>query len=606
VTVQQVRVDLAFLAGQMSKNMPKWRRSINRYLNNGRRVEDLSNQYGNPAGYYNLDEGEDTGITPYLNVIRACIDTHVSKVSETKVRPFFNPTAGTFKTLKTCRNAQSYFDQLYERQDVHRKAIQCARFADIFERGCLWVDWEEKVIRSVAPWEYLFDPAEWNFGKLTRCAISQKMFPLAYLKDRIKKSKEEGVEDLAQRLEDNPFLKGERTIYYDLAGRKQLTFAAGKLIDEVPIEFDCPPVAVLYLEQPLKGNTSTSIADNTYTIQLQVESLCRKIHLAYELSPANVAWVMMGSEVKASLLTNEIGAVYPYKPVPGVSSPPVIVATPPALDPQYLPMLQFWIAQSMEMSGISQLSAQAKKPSGLNSGVALQTVEDVESERHNPWLQSFIRFFMDVANICIEVFPAGEDVLPKRRGRAAITWADIKRERDSFSIQFSASSSLSKDPKTKMEQIEKLIAMKVLNPSLVATLLEFPDLEGAYSITSASYDYCQRIIERAVEDNEFEFFETVNLEQLFGETVSTLLRLDASDEKIETLNRLKKLLETVKGKQDSMSAAMAPPAPPESPVQPPTVQGPTNQLPLEAPPESALSMTSPALPAASQPGVPAA
>ncbi|HXK36993.1 MAG TPA: hypothetical protein VJ553_05430 [Candidatus Paceibacterota bacterium] len=603
MTVDIVRKDLAFLQSEMSKNMPKWRRSINRYLNNGRRVEDLRNQYGNPAGFYNLDEGEDVGITPYLNVIRACVDTHVSKVSETKVRPFFNPTAGTFKTLKTCRNAQSYFDQLYERQDVHRKAIQAARFADIFERGCIWIDWEEKVIRTVAPWEYLFDPAEWNFGKLTRCAIVQKGFPLAYLKGQIKKSKEEGAAELVQQLEENPFLKGERTIYYDLAGKKQYTFAAGKFIAATDIEFDCPPVAVLYLEQPLKGNTSTSIADNVYTIQLQVESLCRKIHLAYELSPANVAWVMMGSEVKASLLTNEIGAVYPYKPVPGVSSPPVIVATPPALDAQYLPMLQFWIAQSMEMSGISQLSAQAKKPSGLNSGVALQTVEDVESERHNPWLQSFIRFFMDVANICIEVFPAGEDVLPKRRGRAAITWADIKRERDSFSIQFSASSSLSKDPKTKMEQIEKLIAMKVINPALAATLLEFPDLESAYSITSASYDYCQRIIERAVEDNDFEFFEAVNLEQLFGETASTLLRLDASDEKQETLDRLVKLLGIVKGKQDSMAAKMAPAASPESPIQPPTVQGPTNQLPLEAAPAPEQAMNAPAAPVAPQPGV---
>lgn len=603
MTVELIRKDLAFLQGEMSKSLAKWRRSINRYLNNGRRVEDLANQYGNPAGYYNLSEGEDVGISPYLNVIRACIDTHVSKISETKVRPFFNPTAGTFKTLKTCRNAQSYFDQLYERQDVHRKAIQCARFADIFERGCLWVDWETKTIRTIAPWEYLFDPSEWNFGKLTRCAIVQKQFPLVYLVDRIKKSKEDGVAELAQRLEETPFLKGERTIYYDLLAKKQYTFAAGKHIDTVDIEFGCPPVAVLYLEQPLKGNTSTSIADNVYTIQLQVESLCRKISLAYELSPANVAWVMMGSEVKASLLTNEIGAVYPYKPVPGVSSPPVIIATPPAIDPQYLPMLEFWIRQSMEMSGISQLSAQAKKPSGLNSGVALQTVEDVESERHNPWLQSFIRFFMDVANICIEVFPAGEDILPKRSGRPSITWADIKRERDSFSIQFSASSSLSKDPKTKMEQIEKLIAMKVLNPSLAASLLEFPDLERAYSITAASYDYCQRIIERAVEDNEFEFYEAVNLEQLFSEATTTLLRLDSSDEKLETLKRLVKLIEIVKGKMDSIQQAMQPPA--EFPGNAPEAPGPTGPLPVEGAPAPGASASvvgpAPAIPAAGVP-----
>lgn len=588
MTLEQVRSDLARLAGWNTKNISKWRRSANHYLNNGRRTDDLRNQYGPPVGYQNAETGEDTGIVPSLNVIRATIDTHVSKISETKVRPFFNPTNGTFKTLKTVRNAQSFFDQLFERQDVHRKAIEAARFADIFERGPLWVDWETRAVYRLAPWEYLFDPAEWNYGgKLSRCAILQKQYPMARLRDRLAKGKESA--ELAAQLEADPFLTAERAIYYDLIGKKQYLFAGGKLVDEVPIEFDIPPVAILYLEQPLKGSSSVSLADNVYPIQMQVESLCKKIHLAHELSPANTIFVQQGSEVKASLLSNEIGQVYPFKPIAGVTAPPVIVSTPPAMDPGWLAMLQFWVAQAFEMPGISQLSAQMKKPSGINSGVALQTVEDVESDRHNPWLQSFIRLFMDLANIIIEVFPAGEEVLPARRGRASIRWSDIKRERDSFSIQFSASSSLSKDPKTKMEQVEKLIAMKVINPSLAANLLEFPDLESAYSITASSYDYCQRIIERAVEENDFDFYEAVNIEQLFGETVNTLLRLDANDEKKETLDRLVKLLEIVKGKMDSINVELAGPG--EFPGEPPQAPGPTGPLPLQgaqpAPPQPA-------------------
>jgi hypothetical protein len=615
LTVDQVRSDIAFLEGQMSKNLSKWRRSFNRYANNGRRVEDLRNQYGNALSYYNLDEGEDTGTTPNLNVARACVDTHVSKISEIKVRPYFNPTNGTFKTLKTCRNAQAFFDQLFEAQDIHRKAIECARFADIFERGVLWVDDEERICRKLPPWEFLFDGAEWNYGKLTRCAVEQKDFPLAYLKDKIKASKEEGARQLYDQIEAQPFLKGWRVVYYDLVGKKRYTFAARKFIEVVDITFDCVPAAILYLEQPLKGNQSVSMIDNTFTIQLQVDSLCQKIHLAYELSPANVTWVMQGTEVKASMLSNEIGAVYPFKPVPGVSSPPVIVATPPAIDPSYLPMLQFWISQAMEMNGISQLSAQAKKPSGLNSGVALQTVEDVESDRHNPWLQSFIRFFMDVANAIIEIFPEHENVLPKKRGRAAIKWSDIKRERESFSIQFSATSSLSKDPKTKMEQIEKLLAMKIINPALASHLLEFPDLESSFSITAASYDYCQRIIERAIEEDKYEYWEGVNMEQLFGEAVNTLLRLDANDEKPEVLARLVKLIENIKGKQDSMNKAVAdeasaqaamnaPAVAPE--MKPPLAPGPTGALPLQpGPPPEALPPSQPTAPQGATPAVPA-
>lgn len=569
----------------MSKNMVKWRRSFNRYANNGRRIEDLRNQYGMALGYYNFEEGEDTGTTPNLNVIRSVIDAHVSKITGVKVRPFLNPINGTFRTLKTCRAGMQFFDALFEEQDIYGKGIECERLADIFERGVLWLDDEELKFKRITPWEFLFDGSEYNFGHLTRCAIMQKGYPLVYLKDKLKAaSKKEGVSDLAAQLEENSFLKGERTIYYDLLGKERWTFAAGKLIEQKKIEFDVAPAAILYLEKPIKGNQSVSMADLVYTIQMQVDSLCNKIHLAYELSPANVTWVMQGSEVKASLLTNEIGAVYPYKPVPGISGPPVIVAAPPAIDPSYLPMLQFWIQQGMERTGISQLSAEAKNPLGNSpSGVALQTVEDVESDRHNPALQAYIRFFMDAANVFIQVAPENADVLPKKMGRARITWKDIKKERESYSIQFSASSSLSKDPAKKMEQIEKLIAMKLINPSLAAHLLEFPDLESAYSINAASYDYSQRVIERAIEDEVYEFYEVTNLDQLFGEAVNTLLRLDANDEKPEVLKRLVHLIEIVKGKMDAMTDRANAGAE-QSPVKPPQVQGPTGPIPLNGQP----------------------
>ena len=607
MTVDQVRKDLAFLGAETSKMMTKWRRSFNRYANNGRRVEDLNNQYGQALSYYNTDQGEDEGIVPNINVIRMCIDTHVSKISETKVRPFFNPTGGTFKTLKTCRNAQLFFDQLFEEQDIYRKAIEVARRTDIFERASLWLDDESLKFKVLNPWEYQFDPKEWGRGKLTRCAVVQKMYPLSYLKDKIKKAKgvpasdKSGSDELVKQLEENPFLAGDFTIYYSLDEKKKYTFAAGKLIEIVDIDFDTPPVAVLYLEQPIKGNQSVSMADNTFTIQTQVDSLCRKIHLAYELNPAQVHWVLQGTEVKASILSNEIGAVYPYKFVPGMTGPPVVTATPAPLDPAYITGLQFWIQEGMEMNGISQLSAQAKNPLGDNpSGVALQTVEDVESDRHNPWLQSFIHFFMETANIFIQVAPAKSDVLPKKLGRARITWSEIKSERESFSIQFSASSSLSKDPQKKMEQIEKLIAMRVINPSLASTLLEFPDLESAYSITAASYDYNQRIIERAIEEDKYEFFEGTDLQQLFAEGINTLMRLDSNDEKREVLDRLVHLIETVKAKMDAMDdmanaqqAEASQQQAAQNPVQPPQVQGPTGPIPVQGEPPASPPVSSP-------------
>jgi hypothetical protein len=410
------------------------------------------------------------------------------------------------------------------------------------------------------------------------------MYPVIYLKDKLKKSKSPDIADIVKQLDDNRSLKGKYEIYYDLTDKKRWNFIAGKLIETVSIDFDIAPAAVLYLEQPIKGNQSVSMADNTFTIQTQVDSLCHKIHLAYELNPAQIHWVVEGTGVKASLISNEIGAVYPYKYLPGMTTP-VVTSTPAPLDPSYTTGLQFWIAQSMEMNGISQLSAQSKNPLGNNpSGVALETVEDVESERHNPWLQSFIHFFMELANIFIQVAPAKAEVLPKKLGRARITWKEIKEERESFAIQFSASSSLSKDPQKKMEQIEKLIAMNVINPALAASLLEFPDLQSAYSITTASYDYAQRVIERAVEDEKYDFYEGCDLNQLFGETINTLLRLDANDEDEQVLQRLVHLAKIVKTKMDAMTDMQNANAPGQFPGKPPQVQGPTGPLPLQGGP----------------------
>jgi hypothetical protein len=581
LTENQIRSDMAFLSGQMSKSITKWRRAFNRYANNGRRTEDLREQYGNPLSYYNVDDGEDTGITPSLNLLKAVTDTHVSKITQVKVRPFFNPIVGNFKTRKVCRNAQIFFDEYFEEENVHEKAIQCARFADIFERGIIWINDVDHRIDRLPPWEFYFDASEFNYGdKLSRCFVFQIKYPLVRMKPFLDENKDkEEVSALLDMLKQNPFQKVNRVVYYDLENKQRILMANDKFVETTDIEYDCSPAAILFFEPPVKGSNSISLIDIDYPVQSQVDSLCRKIHLALELSPANSIWVPKGNDVKASMLTNDIGAVYTYQPIPTVSTP-VVISTPPAFDPQYERMLEFWIRQAFEMPGISQLSAQAKKPQGLDSGVALKTVEDVESDRHNPFLQAYIRLYMDVAHKVIEIFPENDDVLPKKSGRANITWKDIKKEKDTFSIQFSASSSLSKDPAVKMQQIEKLLAMKIIDQPMVSSLLELPDLEGAYGIMNASYDWAHRVIERAVEDGNFDFYEVGDLKMLFSETASTLLRLDANDEEKEVLDALVKLLGIVKGKIDALNILMNPPQP--FPGKPPVAQGPTGPLPIEA------------------------
>ena len=132
------------------------------------------------------------------------------------------------------------------------------------------------------------------------------------------------------------------------------------------------------------------------------------------------------------------------------------------------------------MVGISQLSAQSKKPTGLDSGIALQTMENVESERFEEQLNQVIRCYVDIAKTCLRVFPKDETILPDASNRVDIKWRDIVEQEKKMQIQFSAADSLSKDPSTKLQQLQQLAAAGIIPPERIAQMIITPVLTPAY------------------------------------------------------------------------------------------------------------------------------
>jgi hypothetical protein len=143
-----------------------------------------------------------------------------------------------------------------------------------------------------------------------------------------------------------------------------------------------------------------------------------------------------------------------------------------------------------------------------------------------------------------------------------VTWKQIKEERDFYSIQFSPASALSKTPKVKMEQVEKLQKMGIIGPELAAEMLEFPDLEKAYGIATANRDDIEMITERAAERGEFDFYEVISIPELYKNVMNEIMRLDADEENEDILQNLVDFLHVLKGKIDALALAAQPPAPP--------------------------------------------
>jgi hypothetical protein len=183
-------------------------------------------------------------------------------------------------------------------------------------------------------------------------------------------------------------------------------------------------------------------------------------------------------------------------------------------------------------------------------------------------LQQFTHFLVDVARVAIDVFPAGDSILPKDIGRGTLSWGDLRKQRDLFSIQFSAASSLSKDPEEKRNEIQFLIDMGRIDKGDVSRFYQLPDLEGAYTLAGSAGEYVERIISNAIKMGDIDYAETIDLQLLKAKALAKLNQLNAADDDPVYIDRLTDLLYKVMADIKNIGALVAPEQAPPSPPPP--------------------------------------
>lgn len=516
----------------------KYRRNY-RYYNATRNcsLENIRNPM--IVGYYNdasreFGEENDTSANPQLNVIASCIDTLHSKIAQSKVRPFFTTINGTFKDIQAVKQAQQFFDVFYDTQNVNRKISDAFRDACIFDTGVIYVDEDNRRVERVLPFQVYVRPAEANYGRITRIFYEQRDYPVTLLPKKV-----------ADKVTNKSIQYMDYGIYYDTVEQTKAYTGNGKILLVEEYKQDIIPFVFLYYKNPILGNISTSVADMLVNIQQEINILMAKIKDASQLNPALTFLVPEGSNLKATQLNNRIGNILTYNPIQG-SGTPVTSSTPAFIDSQYITLLNELIQKSYDLVGISMLSAQSKKPTGLNSGIALATMEDVESDRFETQLNQVIRAYIDVAKTCIQVFPQDENILPEISTRVSIKWKDIVKESSNMNIQYSGADNLSKDPSTKLQQLQQLSQAGVIPSARIPQLMQIPDLEMGYSLSNNAIDAVMAVIKDCLENDNMKVPEYIPFELLKEEIINTQLALTTNYGKNkEDIKKLGKLYETV-------------------------------------------------------------
>ena len=137
------------------------------------------------VGFYQrgtFDIEDDTTSSIQENVIASCIETLCSKIASQKVRPFFNTVNGTFKEMQIARQAQVFFDQLYEENNVGKVVTNAFRDACIFDKGIIKIS--DEGITNRLPWNVFIDPREKSYNQITYIAEKLPKTPGRLLKLR--------------------------------------------------------------------------------------------------------------------------------------------------------------------------------------------------------------------------------------------------------------------------------------------------------------------------------------------------------------------------------------------------------------------------------------
>ena len=532
----------------LANNSGKYTKYQNNYsLYNQSPVADLKAKIPYPVGFLDDVYSEDSAV-PKLNIVKSAIDSVVSKISTAHCRPFVNAVNGSFKTIQICKQLQVFLDFFFDEENIQKKIVEALRNACIFDSGFVYIDEDTGKTETLNPWNVY-----------TR-ATEKDDFKSAYIEfpyKSIDTLKDEEYKILTP--EEKEGLYVTLGCFYDSRTKTKAILVNRNIRRIVELNFELVPLVSIYYTPAIIGNVTLSIADMLRGIQQEIDSLMQRIADASILNPAMTIFMPNATNIKVGQLNNKVGNIVQYNSPQGER--PVEIATPEFISSQYMTLLNDLVEKAYNMVGISQLSAQGKKPSGLDSGVALATQADIESDRFQCLLDQYIRTFTDLSKIMIHIFEGNKSIIEPSRYALRITWGEVEKEFHKMRIQFSCADSLSKDPSEKLKQLQTLAQAGIIPPTQIASLLELPDINRGYSAANNAFNATMTLIDACIYEDRYEIPSYIPAEMIKEQIVNMQLSLKAAeggtDSNEKDIQKLIKLYEAVEEEEKNLSSLQA-------------------------------------------------
>ena len=190
---------------------------------------------------------------------------------------------------------------------------------------------------------------------------------------------------------------------------------------------------------------------------------------------------------------------------------------PPPVGPATLDLLERLVSKAHELTGAAQWFSQGRSALGAGaSSVALDTQEDLLSDRHAVFEAACSQFVVDVAQCMIDAArrcaarmksnrgEEGEEhskTLPSawldKTGMHRFDWDSVAMDEEQYRLQIEPTSSIPSTRAGKLAWISEMIAKGIMPSSAAAGLYDEPDVAHANRVQLATLKNVERMVEIA-------------------------------------------------------------------------------------------------------------
>ena len=453
---------------------------------------------------------------PTMNVVQSCVDTLISRISQARPRPVFLTDNGDYKARNLAKQLNQFIAGEMHQTDAYKKITTMLMDAAVIGTGILKVyEKDSKVaLQRVLATELLVDSNDSMFGD------PRQMYQVA-LVDRDVLAAAFGnskVIDTAEQAYPDHHSESTRTVSDQVMvvegwhlpsgpgasdGRHIIAVSSGSLLDE-PYTKDKFPFIFLHYAQRLLGFWGQPLTEQLMGTQLEINKLLATISASINLVGVPRVFVEDGSKVVKAHLNNQIGAIVTYRG----TKPQYEVA--PCVPAEIYAQLQRLVDYAYQQSGISALAASAKKPEGLNSGVAMREYDDLQSDRFAALVKRYDNVYIDFAYQAIELAReiaerdgSYQTIYPNKDGTREIDLPEAKLLDNPFVIQCFDASALPRDPSGRMQKVTEMMQAGMIDIKEGRRLLDFPDLQQNEKLDNASEERILQILDQIVEDGKY-------------------------------------------------------------------------------------------------------